>query len=247
MSNVLLTFFWTLSTYLLSFKISMSEKKGNQYSVPISFAIGISALPQYSVFGFFWRRLRLLLIVTYPLLHFFITGYLFIVLFTEYRLLITEYWLPITDYRLLTSPAEAKAKAGYWILITEYLLTHGFLQNEEDLSIIDCIILPMDSHLCNNRFLVVVSIYWLSSDTSSQCCVSNCSASASVSFEMKCISYLLLPQASAIWAPTDREDLLIWSVSENRSSLGNFLLSIYISFETSLESLYTSRSRKLLT
>ena len=68
-----------------------------------------------------------------------------------------------------------------------------------------------------------------------------------MSFEIKCNSYLLLPQASDIWAPTDREDFRIWSTNEYFSSPGKFRIKINISDATTLESLYTSSSLKLYT
>ena len=63
-------------------------------------------------------------------------------------------------------------------------------------------------------------MYSHSKEVSSQCCVSSCSPSASLSLLIKCLSYLLLAQASAICPPTERDDLRSWSVNEYLSSTG---------------------------
>jgi hypothetical protein len=65
-------------------------------------------------------------------------------------------------------------------------------------------------------------IYLQAKENCNQVWVSLASLSESVSFATNDFSYFLLPQASLIFAETEREDLQIWSVSEKRSSFGRF-------------------------
>ena len=108
-------------------------------------------------------------------------------------------------------------------------------------------IFPTEAYCSSKLMAHSFEMYKQSSAVSIQCCVSNCSPSASVNLLAKCFSYFLLAHASAICAPTERDDRLTWSVSEYISSFGNFLEISNISFDNLRESLYTSNSLKLFT
>ena len=59
--------------------------------------------------------------------------------------------------------------------------------------------------------------------------------------------YRLFRHASARFAHTEREDLLIWSVSAKRSSLGNCFANSEIRITKSIAPWYTAKSRKCFT
>src|SRR3972149_3672169 len=107
------------------------------------------------------------------------------------------------------------------------------------LPIIALIILPISERELFSFWVCSRLKYLQSSAVSIQCCVSCCSPSASVSLLTKCFLYRLLAHASAICAPTERDDRLTWSVQEYISSLGKDFVSSKIDFANFRAFLYT--------